>query len=98
MPGKLARLTKNSTAAFLMAVLCFYPLYIKQFSNLGVTKFTACFTLFLLFILWLGACTAIGARAPAGRFAGARRDPTIIGLAAFAAASLIATVLSLIHI
>ncbi|MDD6319264.1 MAG: O-antigen ligase family protein [Oscillospiraceae bacterium] len=95
MPGKLARLTQNSTAAFLMAVLCFYPLYIKQFSNLGVTKFTACFTLFLLFILWLGACTAIGARAPAGRFSDARRDPTLLGLAAFVMATLIATVFSL---
>lgn len=43
------RLAGTSATAFLCAVLCVYPLYIDKFSNLGVTKFTGCFTLFLLF-------------------------------------------------
>ena len=45
------RLAGTSATAFLCAVLCVYPLYIDKFSNLGVTKFTGCFTLFLLFLL-----------------------------------------------
>ena len=65
------RLAGSSATAFLCAVLCVYPLYIDKFSNLGVTKFTGCFTLFLLFLLWLVACTAIGARAPRPRNANA---------------------------
>ena len=68
------RLAGTSATAFLCAVLCVYPLYIDKFSNLGVTKFTGCFTLFLLFLLWLVACTAIGARAPRPRNANAGRD------------------------
>ena len=95
LPNKLTRLTQSSATAFLLAVLCLYPLYLDNFANLGVTKFTACFTLFLLFTLWLGACTAIGARAPAQRYRDRRRDPTLWSLAAFAAATALATVLSL---
>ena len=72
------RLAGTSATAFLCAVLCVYPLYIDKFSNLGVTKFTGCFTLFLLFLLWLVACTAIGARAPRPRNAN-----VLSGLAVF---------------
>lgn len=76
-------------------MLCVYPLYIDKFSNLGVTKFTGCFTLFLLFLLWLVACTAIGARAPRPRNANAGRDVTLWGVLAFAGTSLISTFTSL---
>ena len=85
------RLAGTSATAFLCAVLCVYPLYIDIFSNLGVTKFTGCFTLFLLFLLWLVACTAIGARAPRPRNANAGRDVTLWGVLAFAGTSLIST-------
>ena len=89
------RLAGTSATAFLCAVLCMYPLYIDKFSNLGVTKFTGCFTLFLLFLLWLVACTAIGARAPRPRNANAGRDVTLWGVLAFAGTSLISTFTSL---
>lgn len=89
------RLAGTSATAFLCAVLCVYPLYIDKFSNLGVTKFTGCFTLFLLFLLWLVACTAIGARAPRLRNANAGRDVTLWGVLAFAGTSLISTFTSL---
>ena len=89
------RLAGTSATAFLCAVLCVYPLYIDKFSNLGVTKFTGCFTLFLLFLLWLVACTAIGARAPRPRNANAGRDVTLWGVLAFAGTSLISTFTSL---
>ena len=46
---RLDRLAADSATAFLLAVLCVYPLYIDIFSNLGVTKFTGVFTLFLGF-------------------------------------------------
>lgn len=95
MQQNLSRLTSSSATAFLCAVLCVYPLYIDRFSNLGVTKFTGCFTLFLLFSLWLGACTAIGAHAPAGRYRAARRDLTLWGVAAFVVTTLVSTVFSL---
>ena len=82
----MSRQTKSRSSKFLrglnffllivFAFLCVYPLYIDKFSNLGVTKFTGCFTLFLLFLLWLVACTAIGARAPRPRNANAGRDVT----------------------
>ena len=89
------RLAGTSATAFLCAVLCVYPLYIDKFSNLGVTKFTGCFTLFLLFLLWLVACTAIGARALRLRNANAGRDVTLWGVLAFAGTSLISTFTSL---
>jgi len=89
------RLAGTSATAFLCAVLCVYPLYIDKFSNLGVTKFTGCFTLFLLFLLWLVACTAIGARAPRPRNANGGRDVTLWGVLAFAGTSLISTFTSL---
>ena len=91
------RLAGTSATAFLCAVLCVYPLYIDKFSNLGVTKFTGCFTLFLLFLLWLVACTAIGARAPRPRNANAGRDVTLWSVLAFAGTSLISTFTSLAH-
>ena len=89
------RLAGTSATAFLCAVLCVYPLYIDKFSNLGVTKFIGCFTLFLLFLLWLVACTAIGARAPCPRNANAGRDVTLWSVLAFAGISLISTFTSL---
>lgn len=91
----LDRLTAGVATAFAAAVLCVFPLYIDRFSNLGLVKFTGGFTLFLLFCLALGACAAIGARAPAGRWGCRRRDPTLWGLAAFVLATLLSTVLSL---
>jgi len=91
----LDRLTAGSATAFLCAVWCVYPLYIDKFSNLGLTKFTGCFALFLLFLLWLSACTAVGARAPAGRYAAPRRDATLWGAAAFAGTTLLSTACSL---
>ena len=37
---QLRRMAERSAVAFLLAVLCVYPLYIDKFSNLGVVKFT----------------------------------------------------------
>ena len=57
---QLRRMAERSAVAFLLAVLCVYPLYIDKFSNLGVVKFTGVATLSWAFCLWLGALTAIG--------------------------------------
>lgn len=89
------RLAGTSASAFLCAVLCVYPLYIDKFSNLGVVKFTGCFALFLLFLLWLGACTAIGARPPRQRNANAAKDITLWAALAFAGSTLLSTFTSL---
>ena len=59
------RLAGTSATAFLCAVLCVYPLYIDKFSNLGVTKFTGCFTLFLLFLLCWWPVRPLGPMRPA---------------------------------
>lgn len=91
----LQRLTTGAATAFCAAALSVYPLYIDRFSNLGVTKFTGVFALFLLWCFALGACALIGARTVPGRFAGARRDVGLWSLAAFAAATLLSTCLSL---
>ena len=64
---QLRRMAERSAVAFLLAVLCVYPLYIDKFSNLGVVKFTGVATLSWAFCLWLGALAAIGARPRAGR-------------------------------
>lgn len=91
----LDRLTGGGALAFCAATLCVYPLYVDKFSNLGVTKFTAVFVLFVLWCAALGACALIGARPAPGRLAGARRDPALWALAGFAAANVLATCLSL---
>lgn len=91
----LDRLTAGCAMAFCAATLCVYPLYVDKFSNLGVTKFTAVFVLFILWCAMLGASALIGGRPVPGRLAAARRDPTLWGLAAFAGASVLATCLSL---
>ena len=57
---QLRRMAERSAVAFLLAVLCVYPLYIDKFSNLGVVKFTGVATLSWAFCLWLGALAAIG--------------------------------------
>ena len=82
----LQRLTTGAATAFCAAALSVYPLYIDRFSNLGVTKFTGVFTLFLLWGFAIGACVLIGARTVPGRFAAARRDVSLWSLAAFAIA------------
>ena len=91
--SRLDRLAADSATVFLLAVLCVYPLYIDQFSNLGVTKFTGVFTLFLGFCLWLAACGAIGARGVPGRWQ--KRDGRALSLAAVAFTTALSTVCSL---
>ena len=90
---RLDRLAADSATAFLLAVLCVYPLYIDKFSNLGVTKFTGVFTLFLGFCLWLAACGAIGAHGMPGRWK--KRDGRTLSLAAVALTTALSTVCSL---
>ena len=90
---RLDRLAADSATAFLLAVLCVYPLYIDKFSNLGVTKFTGVFTLFLGFCLWLAACGAIGAHGVPGRWQ--KRDGRTLSLAAVALTTALSTVCSL---
>lgn len=89
------RHTAAAAAVFSAAALCAFPLFLDRFSNLGVVKFTAGATLCLAFSLWLGACCLVGSRPPRGRFAAARRDPTLWALAAFVAAGILSTVFSL---
>lgn len=48
---QLRQMAQRSAAAFLLAVLCVYPLYIDKFSNLGVVKFTGAATLCWAFCL-----------------------------------------------
>ena len=90
---RLDRLAADSATAFLLAVLCVYPLYIDKFSNLGVTKFTGVFTLFLGFCLWLAACGSIGAHGMPGRWK--KRDGRTLSLAAVALTTALSTVCSL---
>jgi len=52
---RLRQFAARSATAFLLAVLCVYPLYIDKFSNLGVVKFTGVCTLLWAFCMWLGA-------------------------------------------
>jgi O-antigen ligase len=91
----LAKLTAGSALAFAVAVIAVYPLYIDRFSNLGVTKFAGVSTLFLLFMLFFIACLLIGAQLPKNRWSNARHDPGVIGLLAFVATSVLATICSL---
>ena len=91
---QLRRMAERSAVAFLLAVLCVYPLYIDKFSNLGVVKFTGVATLSWEFCLWLGALAAIGARPRAGRLTW-RTDHGLWALGAVVATSVVSTVTSL---
>lgn len=91
----LDRFTAGVTTAFAVAVLCAFPLYIDRFSNLGLTKFTGDFSVFLLFGFLIGACRLVGARAPRERFLSARRDVGLWALWAFVLVSIAATLTSL---
>ena len=91
---QLRRMAERSAVAFLLAVLCVYPLYIDKFSNLGVVKFTGVATLSWTFCLWLGALAAIGARPRAGRLPW-RTDHGLWALGAVVATSVVSTVTSL---
>ena len=91
---QLRRMAERSAVAFLLAVLCVYPLYIDKFSNLGVVKFTGVATLSWVFCLWLGALAAIGARPRAGRLPW-RTDHGLWALGAVVATGVVSTVTSL---
>ena len=90
---QLRKLAARSVTAFLLAVLCVYPLYIDKFSNLGVTKFTGVCTLFWAFCLWLGALVVVGAGPWPGRLS--RKDPALWALGAFVLTGFLSTVVSL---
>ena len=90
---QLRQLAARSATAFLLAVLCVYPLYIDKFSNLGVVKFTGVCTLSWAFCLWIGALALVGATPRPGRFS--REDPTLWALGAFVLTGFISTVASL---
>ena len=91
---QLRRMAERSAVAFLLAVLCVYPLYIDKFSNLGVVKFTGVATLSWAFCLWLGALAAIGARPRAGRLPW-RTDHGLWALGAVVATGVVSTITSL---
>lgn len=90
---RLRQFAARSATAFLLAVLCVYPLYIDKFSNLGVVKFTGVCTLFWAFCLWLGALALVGAVPRPGRLSA--KDPTLWALGAFVLTGLISTAVSL---
>ena len=91
---QLRRMAERSAVAFLLAVLCVYPLYIDKFSNLGIVKFTGVATLSWAFCLWQGALAAIGARPRAGRLPW-RTDHGLWALGAVVATGVVSTVTSL---
>ena len=91
---QLRLMAQRSAAAFLLAVLCVYPLYIDKFSNLGVVKFTGAATLCWAFCLWLGALAAVGARPHVGRLPW-RSDPALWALGAVVGTGVLSTVTSL---
>ena len=91
---QLRRMAERSAVAFLLAVLCVYPLYIDKFSNLGVVKFTGVATLSWAFCLWLGALAVIGARPRVGRLPW-RTDHGLWALGAVVATGVVSTVTSL---
>ena len=91
----LDRLTAGCAVSLCAAALCAFPLYVDNFSNLGVTKFTGVCVLFVLWSLAMLCCALIGGRAVPGRLSAARRDATLWGLGLFAGATLLATCLSL---
>lgn len=91
---QLRQMAQRSAAAFLLAVLCVYPLYIDKFSNLGVVKFTGAATLCWAFCLWLGALAAVGARPHVDRLPW-RSDPALWALGAVVGTGVLSTVTSL---
>ena len=91
---QLRQMAQRSAAAFLLAVLCVYPLYIDKFSNLGIVKFTGAATLCWAFCLWLGALAAVGARPHVGRLPW-RNDPALWALGAVVGTGVLSTVTSL---
>lgn len=91
---QLRQMAQRSAAAFLLAVLCVYPLYIDKFSNLGVVKFTGAATLCWAFCLWLGALAAVGARPHVDRLPW-RSDPALWALGAVVGTGGLSTVTSL---
>ena len=91
---QLRQMAQRSAAAFLLAVLCVYPLYIDKFSNLGIVKFTGAATLCWAFCLWLGALAAVGARPHVGRLPW-RSDPALWALGAVVGTGVRSTVTSL---
>ena len=91
---QLRQMAARSATAFLLAVLCVYPLYIDKFSNLGVVKFTGVATLSWAFCLWLGALAVVGARPRDGRLPW-RTDPALWALGAVVGTGVLSTVTSL---
>lgn len=91
---QLRQMAQRSAAAFLLAVLCVYPLYIDKFSNLGIVKFTGAATLCWAFCLWLGALAAVGARPHVGRLPWCS-DPALWALGAVVGTGVLSTVTSL---
>lgn len=91
---RLQRLAAQSATAFLVAVLCVFPLYIDKFSNLGVVKFTGVCTLCWAFALWLGALGAVGAAPNPGRLPW-KTDPALWALGVVTASGVVSTALSL---
>ena len=90
---QLRQLAARSATAFLLAVLCVYPLYIDKFSNLGVVKFTGVCTLCWAFCLWLGALALVGASPLRGRLTAG--DHGLWALGAFVLTGLVSTAASL---
>ena len=90
----LRRLAARSSTAFLLAVLCVFPLYIDKFSNLGVVKFTGVCTLSWAFTLWLGMLALVGAKPSPDRLPW-KTDHGLRALGAVTASGVVSTVLSL---
>ena len=90
----LRRLAARSATAFLLAVLCVFPLYIDKFSNLGVVKFTGVCTLSWAFTLWLGMLALVGAKPSPDRLPW-KTDHGLRALGAVTASGVVSTVLSL---
>ena len=90
----LRRLAARSATAFLLAMICVFPLYIDKFSNLGVVKFTGVCTLSWAFTLWLGMLALIGAKPCPDRLPW-KTDHGLWALGAVTASGVVSTVLSL---
>ena len=91
---QLQRLAARTATAFLVAVLCVFPLYIDKFSNLGVVKFTGVCTLSWAFCLWIAMLAAVGARPRPGRLPW-RNDHSLWALGAVVLTGILSTATSL---
>ena len=91
---QLQRLAARTATAFLVAVLCVFPLYIDKFSNLGVVKFTGVCTLSWAFCLWIAMLAAVGARPRPGRLPW-RTDHSLWALGAVVLTGILSTAASL---